>query len=120
MRDQFNDQKEAYFLPQEIRLLSVARVSSIEPLQVVDMTGGAMISHRLRSGIVGNPDQLSGRAFSRDLYAANSNADAILYPSSLIHDATCLAVYDRAIHKIVTVSCDPLYEESRLPVILRD
>ncbi len=120
LRDQFNDQNEASIDVQEIKSLTVARISSVESLQIVDMTGGAMISHRLRSGIVGNTDHRSGRAFSRDLYAANPRVDGILYPSRLIHDATCLAVYDRSIDKLTVVSCDPLDEDPRLPRILKD
>lgn len=52
LRDQINDRNEEYILLQKIELLTVERVSSRELLRVVDMTGGAMISHRLRSEIV--------------------------------------------------------------------
>ena len=85
------------------RILSkkrIAEVSSTVPLRVVNLTGTNMISQGLPSDMVGSADQTIGQDFAASMYNLKPEIDGILYPSRLVHDEVCLAVYDRAIYKL--------------------
>lgn len=80
--------------------MRIAEISSHIPLTVLNLTGDRMIYHGLPSDIVGSTDQDSGQIFSTNLYLTRPDVDGIMYPSRLVHDAVCLAVYDRAKFKL--------------------
>ena len=111
---------EAVITEDELEAVRIASISSRAPLQLVDLTGSAMVAQRLHSGIVGNTDQRAGRAFARDLYTERPDIDGILYPSRLVHDEICVAVYDRAVAKLSAVKGKTLNEDARMPAILQN
>ena len=79
-----------------------------------------MIYHGLPSDIVGSTDQDSGQIFSTNLYLTRPDVDGIMYPSRLVHDAVCRAVYDRAKFILGVHIGKTLDEDSRIPHIMRN
>ena len=120
VRSKFDRKLHATVEENELRNFRVAEVSSIARLNLVDLTGNKMIRDRLHSGIVGNTDHRTGRSFSRKLKETRPEIDGILYPSRLIHDKVCLAIYEPAIRKLDAVNGETLNEDRRVPRIMRD
>ena len=86
----------------------------------MNLTGDRMISHGLPSEIVGSTDHDSGQIFSANLYHTRPEVDGIIYPSHLVHDSICLAIYDRAKFKLRAHLSKTLDEDSRTPDIMRN
>ena len=104
----------------ELKNFRIAEISSRVQLNLVDLTGNKMISNRLHSGIVGNTDHRSGWSFSRKLRETRPEIDGILYPSRLVHDKVCLAIYEPAIQKLDAINGETLNEDRRVPRITCD
>ena len=104
----------------ELEGFRVAEIRLLTKLNLVDLTGNKMIRDRLRSGIVGNTDHRSGRSFSRMLRETRPDIDGILYPSRLIHDKVCIAIYDHAVQKLDAENGETLNQDRRMPGIMSD
>lgn len=113
---------ESYMLRfmRELEGFRVAQIRSLTKLNLVDLSGNKMIRDRLRSGIVGNTDHRSGRSFSRMLRETRPDIDGILYPSRLIHDKVCIAIYDHAVQKLDAENGETLNQDRRMPGIMSD
>ena len=59
----------------------------------------------------------AGQALGRAVYEEHRNIDAFLYPSRLTGE-DCLAVFDRAVEKLIVLEASELKDHPQLPMLL--
>lgn len=78
--------------------LRVARIFISRPLQLIDLTAGALVQASLHPNITGAADHAPGRELATLVHEGTS-LDGLLYHSFLTH-TPCLALFDRALGKL--------------------
>lgn len=83
------------------------RLSSNEPLRLLNLTGAGTMAFGIPTDIVRSSDQTKSRQLSRAIHRNPSGIDGILYASRLT-SGQCLAIYDRALSKLTIDQETPL------------
>lgn len=113
VRDRFVGKVKRRLPQAEIELWGVTEVSASSVLQVLDLTGDALLALGVHTDALKAKAQNRGRAFSEALYNQAPNIDGILYPSRL-RNAVCIAVYDRASGRLTASPVVPLLTQPAL------
>jgi hypothetical protein len=103
----------------ELRTWRYAAMEIGSALNLVDLTGDGAILMGMPSDVLRGSDQRPARAWSLAFYTHAEAPDGIIYPSRL-NDELNLAIYDRAVPKlVVTGTCD-LLNATGLPAVFND
>lgn len=99
------------------RLYSVFQVQ--ESLSLVDLRDDCPLRMGIPSDVVRGRTQGLARNWSLALYEHPAMVDGIIYPSRL-NNQTNLAIYDRAVRKLASVSTRPLSQTSGMVAVLKN
>ncbi len=99
MRDRFEDADDRLIKKSEVLEWAAARLTANEPLNLLDITQNGLLRLGKPTNIIGAKDHALGRAFSAQVYD-ETTVDGILYRSRLT-GADCIAIYDRAVPKLI-------------------
>ena len=72
-------------------------------LSVLDLTNGNSVRYGVPTDVVRHSNHMCGQLFSEFIYINMKGIDGLLY-NSRFTEQRCIAIYDRAIHKIQAVS----------------
>ena len=92
---------------------------STEPLALVDLRADGPVRMGAPTAVIHDAHHAAGRALSAVVYGDLPDVDGILYPSRFTTE-TCVAVFDRAIHKLQATDAAPLMALSGLGEVLSD
>ena len=93
----------------ELKRRSIATITPLADLRLVDLTGVGGMRLGVPSDVVGARDQTLAQQWSAAFYAHPEQPDGILYPSRLIEDR-CIALYDRAVPKVTATAVPRLMD----------
>lgn len=96
---------------------SVAEISSISALRLLDLRGDGATRIGAPPGVVGDARHIASRTLSAALHESVPEADGIVYPSRLSHDP-CVALYGRACGRLDPIGVHPLWEHADLASVL--
>jgi hypothetical protein len=94
-----------------------AEVAAVQPLDLVDLRGDAAVALGIPSDAVRGRSHTLGRAWSAAFHDHPQAPDGIIYPSRLNGEVN-LAVYDRAVSKLVPVRLRRLIDVPDMAPIL--
>jgi hypothetical protein len=104
----------------EIQRRSLATLRVKTPLRLVDLTQDARLVMGIPSDVTGAADHTLARAWSAGFHAHEDQPDGVYYASRL-NDQPCIALYDRALPKLMTVAAPRLWDcDAELAAILDD
>jgi hypothetical protein len=104
----------------ELRSYICADIEVITPLRLVDLTGDGRLRQGVPSDVTGARNQRLARIWSQAFFDHPAAPDGVLYPSRL-NGARNIALYDRALGKLVARSAPKLIERrDELAAILTD
>lgn len=98
IRDRFVGKERRFLYRPYLESLSVAQVSSVSPLLLVDLTGSHAYDIGVDTDAKGARAHLAGQAFAQAVHARTA-ADGILFDSRLT-GVPCAAVFDRALARL--------------------
>lgn len=98
VRDRFQGKAHRRMTEEEFRERSIAEIVTAQSLTVVDLRGKGATLLNVPTDTAQAKNQSAGRTFSQKLYDETS-LDGIVYSSRLTGE-DCIAIYDRAVHKL--------------------
>ena len=111
LRDRFGRTANRRVAAAELSGKVVARISSTEPLVLLDLRGDAPVRLGLPTAVVRDRRHRAGQALSRDLYHGVPESDGVLYHSRFT-DEPCVAVFDRGLTLLRAGDAVPLMEQT--------
>ena len=118
-RGRFTRRKRREMRRQDIETKLVVWLRSTEPLALVDLRADGPVRMGAPTAVIHDAHHAAGRALSAAVYSDLPDVDGILYPSRFTTE-TCVAVFDRAIHKLQAADVAPLMALSGLEEVLSD
>lgn len=103
----------------ELDSYTCADIELGSPLDLVDLTGNGALRLRVPTDVTGAADQTLARIWSKAFYDHPEAPDGVLYSSRLVGERN-IAVYDRAIRKLVARAASDLAARPELARILGD
>jgi len=96
-----------------------ARIATLpnEELVLLDLRDSGCIDIGAPTDAARSRHFAAGQALARSIYAEHPDVDGIVYASRLTGD-DCLAVFDRALHKLSVLDAAALADHPDLPVLL--
>lgn len=98
IRDRFDGRRYRRIAEHTIRRQACAIISTVENLNLINLTDGAAGNHGIPSHIRHSADYAASQAFTLEVYNEMKHVDGFLFRSRL-DDKICMAVFDRAIDK---------------------
>jgi RES domain len=104
----------------EIAKRSIATISPVAPLMLVDLTGDGPINMGVPSDVVGARDQSAAQHWSVAFHGHPAQPDGVFYPSRL-NEERCIALYARAVGKLTATATPRLMDcRAEFAAILND
>ena len=120
LRDQGDGRIDEMLIDErDLVVRSYATTEVTAPLALVDLRGDGPLRMGIPSDVVRGSRQSLARQWSAAIHGHPAHPDGIIYPSRLNGEVN-LAIYDRAISKLSTVSHNPLLQEPSLAKMLHD
>jgi hypothetical protein len=107
VRDRFAGKARRRLTRDEVEDRGITEVACTARLSLLDLRTTGLVQLGVTANAVRGKTHGPGRRFSEALYALAPRVDGILYPSRLTNDV-CIAVYDRAVHKLSAVAVYPV------------
>ena len=86
----------------------IVEIDSAEDLALVDLRKDGAVRIGAPPAIVHDGNHAAGRALSLRTYHDVADADGFMYSSRFLPEATCIAVFDRAVRKLEVRGMVPL------------
>lgn len=119
VRDRFVDRVRRRLMQEELESWGATEIATAAPLRLLDLRGTAVTRLGIPTDAVNARNQTAGRRFSELLYAQVPYLDGVAYSSRVIR-TDCVAVYDRAVHKLRPGPVVPIVALSDLvPALLK-
>jgi len=109
VRDRFVGWRRRLIAEEEILDWGVTEVHAEAPLALLDLTKTGLVQLGVPTNAVRGKTQGPGRSFSETLHALAPDVDGVFYPSRLTN-GLCIAVYERAAHKLRALPLIPLID----------
>ncbi len=120
LRDQGNGRMGDLLLDErDLAVRSYAEIEATQPLSLVDLREDGPLRMGIPSGVARGAGQSLARLWSVAFHDHPAHPDGIIYPSRL-NGETNLAVYGRAVAKLVAVSSGPLLRQAAFARVLSD
>lgn len=120
LRDQGDGRSGDLLLDErDLAARSFAEIEVSVPLFLLDLRGDGPLRMGIPSDVARGSRQSLARRWSLAFHEHPAQPDGIIYPSRL-NGETNLAVYDRAISKLLARSSEPLIRQPGLASVLRD
>lgn len=105
IRDRFDLNPSRVLMPADYALRDAVNVSSSpgETLTLLDLTGGNAVRCGVPSDVIRYSVHTDGQHFSEFVHAEMPSVDGFLY-SSRLTERSCVAIYERACHKLAAGS----------------
>ncbi len=107
IRDRFVGKVRRRLPLAEVELWGVTEVSASAQLNLLDLTGDALLALGVHTDALRAKSQRRGRAFSAMIYDQAPGIDGLFYPSRL-RNTVCVVVYDRAVPRLTATPVVPL------------
>ena len=102
IRDRFVGKERRYLYRPYLDSLLATEISTSASLMLVDLTGAAAYDMGIDTDAKGSRSHHAGQAFAEALHKRTS-ADGILF-SSRLTDAPCVAIFDRALSRLIATA----------------
>ena len=102
IRDRFVGKERRYLYRPYLDSLLATEISTSASLMLVDLTGAAAYDMGIDTDVKGSRSHHAGQAFAEALHKRTS-ADGILF-SSRLTDAPCVAIFDRALSRLIATA----------------
>lgn len=103
----------------ELDTRSYAEIEIQAPLRLIDLTDDGPVRMGIPSDVIRSSKQELARRWSEAIHGHSAKVDGILYPSRL-NGETNLAIYDRAVSKLVARQVYSLRRARGLAAVLND
>lgn len=113
IRDRFVGRSRRRLTEDELEAWGVTEVRANAALSLLDLRTTGPVALGVPTNAVRGKAHKAGRAFSERVYAESSSIDGILFASRLTN-ASCIAVYDRAVGKLDAGVVQPLIRQRLL------
>lgn len=111
VRSRFDRRPDREIPIDEVAAKSIVWINSVADLNLVDLRGDGPTRIGAPTAVSHDADHAAGRALSAAVYAEIPEADGFLYNSRFTGDL-CMAVFDRAIEKLITTMAIPLVDSA--------
>ena len=118
-RGRFTRRKRREMRRQDIETRLVVWLCSTEPLALVDLRADGPVRMGAPTAVIHDAHHAAGRALSAAVHGDLPDVDGIVYPSRFTAE-TCVAVFDRAIHKLRATDVAPLMTVASFEEVLSD
>lgn len=119
VRDRFAHRARPALQRVEIDGRSLVSLRGTTTLQLLDLTEGGAGRIGCPGAVLGDPRHAAGRALSAWLHREIETLDGLVYPSRFTQ-ATCLAIFDRAVDRLRVEEVMPLMRDPGVPTVLDD
>jgi RES domain len=119
LRDRFVQRAQRTVSLDEILARAWVRCSTQQAavLTLIDLGGSGCLDLGVPTDAVRSRHQAAGQALSRAIYREHEDVDGFMYPSRLT-GGDCLAIFDRAVAKLVALETGRLEDHPELPDVL--
>ena len=100
VRDRYVARIRRRILEREVETWGVTEVEAGSDLHLLDLRTTGLVQLGAPTNVARGKNHRAGRRFSAEVYAQAPAVDGLLYSSRLTGGA-CIALYDRAVHKLV-------------------
>lgn len=118
-RNRFTRRKRRELPRADVEARLVVSLRSTKALQLVDLRGDGPIRIAAPTAVAHDANHAAGRALSAATHAGVPDADGFLFQSRFTGHL-CMAVFDRAIKELETISLAPLIEHADFLEALED